>query len=80
MVSNELDNINSKMGMLYKELNNLYNSNELDNINSEEGIILRSLLVNLCENIGWDFSELVNLECYEESEKVNNVYKKYINK
>ena len=71
--------LNFKISKLYKELFNLYNSNELENINSEESIILRSLLINLCDNIGSDLGKLVDLECYEESEKVNNVYKKYIN-
>jgi hypothetical protein len=71
--------LNSKIGILYKELFNLYNSGELENINNEEGIILRSLIINLCDNIGSDLGKLVDLECYEESEKVNNVYKKYIN-
>jgi hypothetical protein len=71
--------LNFKIGKLYKELHSLYNSNELENINSEESIILRSLLINLCDNIGSDLGELVDLECYEESENVNNVYKKYIN-
>lgn len=71
--------LNFKIGKLYKELHSLYNSSELENINSEEGIILRSLLINLCDNIGGEWGELVDLNCYEESENVNNVYKKYIN-
>jgi hypothetical protein len=71
--------LNFKIGKLYKELHSLYNSDELENINSEEGIILRSLLINLCDNIGGEWGELVDLNCYEESENVNNVYKKYIN-
>jgi hypothetical protein len=72
--------LNIKMGVLYKELFNLYNSGELENINNEEGIILRSLIINMCDNIGSDLGELVDLNCYEESEEVNNVYKEYINK
>jgi hypothetical protein len=77
MVNKELNN---KMGKLYKELFNLYNSGELENINNEEGIILRSLLINMCFNIGEDLGELVDLNCYEESKEVDNVYKEYINK
>jgi hypothetical protein len=72
--------LNSKMGILYKELFNLYNSGELENINNEEGIILRSLIINLCDNIGSDLGIFFNSNCYEDSEEVNNVYKEYINK
>jgi len=71
--------LNFKIGKLYKELHSLYNSSELENINSEEGIILRSLLINLCDNIGSDLGVFFDSNCYEESENVNNVYKKYIN-
>jgi hypothetical protein len=77
MLSKELNN---KMGKLYKELFNLYNSEELFYVNDKEGIILRSLLINMCFNIGDDLSELVDLSCYEESKEVDNVYKEYINK
>jgi hypothetical protein len=76
MVNKELNN---KMGKLYKELFNLYNSEELFYVNDKEGIILRSLLINMCFNIGEDLSELVDLNCYEKSKEVDNVYKEYIN-
>ena len=58
--------LNLKLNVLYKELWELYNSGELESINCEEGIKLRSLLINLCENIGDDLGDLVDLRCYEE--------------
>ena len=58
--------VNLKLNVLYKELWELYNSGELVSINCEEGIKLRSLLINLCENIGDDLGDLVDLRCYEE--------------
>ena len=58
--------LNERLNALYKGLHELYNSGELEKINDEEGLKLRSLLINLCENIGDDLGNLVDLSVYNK--------------
>ncbi len=56
-----------KVNKIYNDLLELYNSGELEErLILKSDVKLRSLLVNLCENIGDDYSVFVDLSCYDE--------------
>ena len=56
-----------KVNKIYNDLHELYNSGELEQrLILKSDVKLRSLLVNLCENIGDDYSVVVDLSCFDE--------------